>query len=208
MVVKRGMEGDAVAGVVSRRLPQAERRRQLLDTARQIVREEDADRLTLGHLAASAGVSKPVAYDHFGTRSGLLIELYRWIDLERVNAFRDSMVNGERSREEAVRTLAAAYLDCAADTKGEFHAVGAALAGSEEKAAVFQELLDHCVQMFVAVLTPHCTLAHAELERRCVGLVGAGEALSAALVRGHCDRAEAAAAFAALIRGGLGEAPG
>ncbi|MFC7555432.1 hypothetical protein ACFQU7_29170 [Pseudoroseomonas wenyumeiae] len=25
-------------------------------------------------MAARAGVSKPVAYDHFGTRSGLLIE--------------------------------------------------------------------------------------------------------------------------------------
>ncbi|MFC7557085.1 TetR/AcrR family transcriptional regulator [Pseudoroseomonas wenyumeiae] len=60
--------------VTQRRFSKAERRRQLLDTALLIVREEGADRLTLGHLAARAGVSKPVAYDHFGTRSGLLIE--------------------------------------------------------------------------------------------------------------------------------------
>ena len=166
-----------------------------------IVREEGADRLTLGHLAARAGVSKPVAYDHFGTRSGLLIELYRWIDLERVDAFRASMATGERSREETVRILAAAYIDCAADTSGEFHAVGAALAGSEEKAAVFQQLLDNSVQMFVSVLTPHCSLPPAELQRRCVGLVGAGEALSGVLVRGLCGKVEAAEAFASLING-------
>lgn len=198
------MEGNvqgAAGYAASRRLSAAERRRQLLDTALLIVREEGADRLTLGHLAARAGVSKPVAYDHFGTRSGLLIELYRWIDLERVNAFRDSMATGERSREETVRTLAAAYIDCAADTNGEFHAVGAALAGSEEKAAVFQQLLDNSVQMFVSVLTPHCSLPPAELQRRCVGLVGAGEALSGALVRGLCSKAEAAAALASLIHG-------
>ena len=187
----------------SRRLSGAERRRQLLDTALLIVREEGADRLTLGRLAARAGVSKPVAYDHFGTRSGLLIELYQWIDTERVNAFRTAMTAAERSVDETVEILATAYIQCAADKTDEFHAVGAALAGSEEKAAVFQELLDNSVQMFVSVLKPHSTLPTAELERRCIGLVGAGEALSAALVRGTCGEAEAAGVFASLIKGGL-----
>jgi len=163
--------------------------------------------LTLGHLAARAGVSKPVAYDHFETRSRLLIELYRWIDTERVNAFRDAMSTGERSLDETVEALAAAYITCAADTTDEFHAVGAALAGSEEKAAVFQELLENCVQMFVSVLKPYSASSPAELERRCIGLVSAGEALSAALVRGRCSAAEAAGAFAALIHGGLRAPP-
>jgi AcrR family transcriptional regulator len=179
----------------------------LLDTALLIVREEGADRLTLGHLAVRAGVSKPVAYDHFGTRSGLLIELYRWIDMERVDAFRDAMSTGERSLEECVRVLAAAYIHCAADKTDEFHAVGAALAGSEEKAKVFQKLLDNSVQMFVPVLKPHSTLSTAELERRCIGLVGAGEALSAALMRGNFSEAEAASVFASLLEGGLRMAP-
>lgn len=144
-----------------------------------------------------------MAYDHFGTRSGLLIELYRWIDTERVNAFRDAMIASERSFEETVGALATAYIHCAADKTDEFHAVGAALAGSAEKAAVFQELLDNCVQMFVSVLKPHNVLSTAELEQRCIGLVGAGEALSAALVRGNCGESEAAEVFASLITGGL-----
>ncbi len=196
-----------VAVARSRRLPKAERRRQLLDTALRIVREEGADRLTLGHLAVRAGVSKPVAYDHFGTRSGLLIELYRWIDTERVNAFRDAMTSGERSLDETVQVLASTYLTCAADMTDEFHTVGAALAGSEEKAAVFQELLDNAVRMFVSVLNPHSALPPAELERRCTGLVGAGEALSAAMVRGTCSEAEATEALVSLIQGGLRAPP-
>lgn len=182
-----------------RRLPAFERRRQLLETALVIVREEGADRLTLGHLAERAGVSKPVAYDHFRTRSGLLIELYRWIDVERVNAFRDAMAEGHRTHAETVQALAAAYIECAADTTGEFHAVGAALAGSEDKAAVFQELLDNSVQMFVSVLAPFSNLPEDELGRRCVGLVGAGEALSASLVRGSATEAETIATFASII---------
>ncbi|MCD2325375.1 TetR/AcrR family transcriptional regulator [Sphingomonas sp. IC-56] len=186
-----------------RRLTKDERRRQLLETALAIVREEGADRLTLGHLATRAGVSKPIAYDHFETRSGLLIELYRWIDTERVDAFRKSMQEGDRTLEETAQALADAYIDCAADTTGEFQAVGAALAGSEEKAAVFQELLDHSVSMFVAVLAPHSSLTTRELERRCVAFVGAGEALSAALIRGVCTQPEAVSTFAALLACGL-----
>lgn len=197
---------DGTGGSAARRLSRTARRRQLLDTALVIVREEGADRLTLGHLAARAGVSKPVAYDHFGTRSGLLIELYKMIDTERVTAFRDDMARGERSAGETVERLAAAYIRCAGDMTDEFHAVGAALAGSEEKAAVFQELLDNSVQMFVSVLTPHSPVPRDALERRCVGLVGAGEALSALMMRGRCSEAEAVETFAALIAGALQKA--
>lgn len=189
--------------VASRRLPKAERRRQLLDTALLIVREEGADRLTLGHLAARAGVSKPVAYDHFGTRSGLLIELYRSIDLGQANALHEALTIGERSFEETVGVLATAYIHCSADTSGEWQAVGAALAGSEEMYAVHQELIGAYVQLFASVLQPHVALSPGDLERCCVGLIGAGEALSAAMVRGDHSEAEAAGTFALLITGGL-----
>ncbi|WP_190295666.1 TetR/AcrR family transcriptional regulator [Halotalea alkalilenta] len=197
------MRDATEGGVVSRRLSRTQRRRQLLDTALLIVREEGVDRLTLGHLAARAGVSKPVAYDHFGTRSGLLIELYKSVDIEQVNALRSALTTGERSLEETVEVLAATYIHCSVDTSGERHALGAALTGSEEKGAVYQELLDGYVVLFAAVLKPHSTLSPAELERRCVGLVGAGEALSAAMVRGSCSEAEAAEAFASLIQGAV-----
>ncbi|MFC6979461.1 TetR/AcrR family transcriptional regulator [Microbulbifer taiwanensis] len=111
----------------------AARHEQLLQTALRIVREERADKLTLGYLASAAGVSKPVAYDHFGTRSDLLIELYRRIDTDRVNAFRDAMAQDERSIGETAGRLAEAYIRCASDTTDEFHTVGAALAGDEKR---------------------------------------------------------------------------
>lgn len=187
----------------SRRLSKGERRRQLLDAALLIVRDEGADRLTLGNLASRAGISKPVAYEHFGTRSGLLIELYRWIDEERVKAFRTAMAAGARSLEETIRLLAEAYIGCAADVTDEFHTVGAALTGSEEKAVVFKELLDNSVQMFTAVLVPFDTLPAEELEKRCIGFVGAGEALSSAVVRQTLHQREAVEVFASLIGGGM-----
>lgn len=188
---------------VLRRLSHTDRRQQLLENSLLIVREEGADRLTLGRLAIRAGVSKPVVYDHFQTRSELLISLYRWIDTEKVNAFREAMAGGERSAEETIGLLAEAYIQCAADVDGEFYAVGAALAGSPEKAAVFQELLAFSVAMFVSVLAPHCALPAEELRRHCIGFVGAGEALAAARLRGDCTEMEAIATFCRIIGSSL-----
>ncbi|HLU04393.1 MAG TPA: TetR/AcrR family transcriptional regulator [Advenella sp.] len=187
----------------ARRLPKEARRQQLLATALVIIRDEGADRLTLGNLAIRAGVSKPVVYEHFGTRSGLLIDLYRWIDTERVSAFQAAMAAETRGLEETVSLLATTYIHCATDITDDFHTVGAALAGSEEKAAVFQELLNNVIMMFAAVLKPFDTLPAGELERRCIGFVGAGEALSSALVRGTLDAQEAERVFASLIQGGM-----
>lgn len=186
-----------------RRLSKADRHHQLLTTALDVIRTQGADALTLGHLAICAGVSKPVVYDHFGSRSGLLIDLYRWIDGERIETFRQAMAATHRDRDETIACLADAYIRCAADLTGEFHIVGAALAGSADKADVYDELLDQAVAMFVSVLRPFTKVSDDAATRLCIGLVGAGEGLSAAIVRGKLTEADAIAAFAGIIRGSL-----
>lgn len=188
---------------VSRKLSKTARRQQLLAVALVIVREEGADRLTLGHLATRAGVSKPISYEHFGSRPGLLAELYKFLDQQQVQALREALQGVQHNLSDTADVLATAYIHCAADTSGEIYAVGAALSGSEEMGAVHQELLAGYVQLFAAALAPHSPLPPAELHRRCVGLVGAGEALSLLMVGGQCRELEAAATFSALIRGGL-----
>lgn len=189
-----------VKNSASSRLSKSERRQQLLDTARTLVREEGADRLTLGRLAARAGVSKPIAYEHFGTRAGLLIELYKAIDAGQAEALRERLLATPRGLEEIASELAAAYMHCYSDTSGEWHQVGAALSGSEAMDAVHQELLDSYVALFADALRPHSDLPAGQLQLRCIGLIGAGEALSAAMVRGEATEGDAAEALAALMR--------
>lgn len=189
------------------RLSRDKRHAQLLDTARQMVAEEGTDSLTLGRLAARAGVSKPVAYDHFGTRTGLLLELYRWIDTEKVEAFRREMEGRRLNERTTVAELARAYIECASDVTGEFHAVGAALAGSSEQAAIFADLLENSTAMFIAVLRPHVGFPTQELERRSRALVSAGESLAADVVNGRSSRSDAIATFAAIIAGGISAPP-
>ena len=59
-----------------RRLPREARTRQLLEASWALIGDEGTDALTLGRLADVAGITKPVVYDHFGTRNGLLAALY------------------------------------------------------------------------------------------------------------------------------------
>ncbi|MBY3046000.1 TetR/AcrR family transcriptional regulator [Rhizobium leguminosarum] len=194
-----GRPKAAVDNRTTGRLSKPERRQQLLETARLIVREDGADRLTLGHLAVRAGVSKPVTYEHFETRTGLLIELYRWIDTERITAFRTLMAKENRPAKETISALAKTYLACGTDQGDEFHAVGAALAGSEEKAAVYKELVEAVIEMFVAVLRPHSNFRPETLALTCAALVAAGDALTSAVTRGSCSASEAEEVFSNLI---------
>ena len=195
------------AGAASGRLSRAERRRQLLDVALVIVREQGADRLTLGYLAARAGVSKPVAYEHFGTRSGLLGELLKSLDDEQVKALRAALGRAQHDLEQTADILAAAYMHCAANTSGDWRAVSAALSGGGGMGALQQEIIDGYVQIWASALEPHSALPHDELHRRCVGLVGAGEAISIGMIGGSCSEKQAAHTFSALIQGGLRAAP-
>jgi AcrR family transcriptional regulator len=157
----------------SSRLPKAERRRQLLAMALVIVREEGADRLTLGHLATRAGVSKPITYEHFGTRAGLLAALYQALDAQHTHALQVALSGEHRSLIDTAQVLASAYVRCSLDMGGEWQAVSAALSGSEEMAAVQQELLAGYAHLFVEALGPHSSLAPAALRGACRGRRGA-----------------------------------
>lgn len=182
-----------------RRLPRHVRHQDLLEKGLALVREKGVDALTLGALAQQAGVSKPVVYDHFATRSALLTALYRWIDAERKRAFQEGMTHGDAGSAATIDALASTYIRCATDASGEFTAIGAAMSGNEERARVYRELVDTGVEMFVAVLRPHVRMPDPALQHLCVALVGAGEALASAVLDGAATEAEAIATYSRLI---------
>jgi AcrR family transcriptional regulator len=66
--------------MTGKRLSKEERRQQLLQVARSIIRTQGVKALTLGYLAEQAGITKPIAYRHFIDREGLLISIYQEFD--------------------------------------------------------------------------------------------------------------------------------
>ena len=95
-----------------RRLTRDDRQRQLLDVAWTIIRNEGTEALTLGHLAEQAGVTKPVVYDHFVTRAGLLAALYRDYDIRQTALMEEALDKSEPTLKGKAEVIASAYVAC------------------------------------------------------------------------------------------------
>lgn len=135
------------------RLSKADRRAQLLSVAREMIRADGADALTLGALADRAGITKPVVYEHFGDRSGLLAALYRQFD-ERQHASLEAALASARPDVEAVTAVvAASYLACARAEGAEMGGVVAALNGTPVLAQMRQASVASYVERCRVALT-------------------------------------------------------
>jgi AcrR family transcriptional regulator len=184
------------------RLSKQARREQLLDAALGIVRARGADGLTLVTLAEAAGVSRPIAYDHFGTRAGLLLALYRRLDERHRAAVAEALRTAAPTAAAIAHVMSTAYFACATDMP-EFAAVSAALKGDPEMEAIQHEMLDGYTNVMAAALAPHSGLPAEALRLRCVGVLGAAEAIAAELNRDGTTADDAVSALTDLIVGGL-----
>lgn len=186
----------------STRLSKQARREQLLNTAVAIVRRQGTDGLTLVTLAEAGGVSRPIVYDHFGTRPGLLLALYRRLDERHRAVIAQALREAGPSADKVARLISTAYFACATDMP-ELAAVSAALKGDPEMEAVQRELLDRYTDLIAAALLRHSELAPAALRLRCVGVLGAAEAMAAELNQGRASAEDAVATLTDLIVGSL-----
>jgi AcrR family transcriptional regulator len=187
----------------TRKLPRPERRTQLLDTARDILRECGADALTLGHLAERAGVSKPIAYEHFGTREGLLIALSEEIEARHVGKLKAGLEKAPPTLPAIADVISSAYIGCALESGPEWLAMSGALRGNAQMDAVQQALADDYVAIIAAALARFSSLSPDDLRLRCIGLAGAAETIARELIRGRIDENTASANLAALIVYGI-----
>jgi len=184
----------------ARKRPKRERHEQLLECAFAIIRDEGADALTLARVAERAGVSKPIAYDHFGTREALMIALYKRIDDRQVAALKDALPTLEQRLETVAEAIAQAYLSCAAAVGAEWSALSAALKGSEAMEAVKRELNGDYLALYRDALAPFAPdIAPTELHLRCIAILGAAERVCDDVLRGVVATADAAAFLARLI---------
>ena len=134
-----------------------QRTRQLLDVAWALVREEGTGALTLGRLAEAAGVTKPVAYDHFVTRNGLLAALYDDYDGRQTVVFHERIGRARAQLVDRAAAIASGYIDCVLSQGNEVQGILAALVGAPELHEVRrryqQDFIDNC-QVWLARSRP------------------------------------------------------
>lgn len=189
--------------MAGKRLSKAARREQLLDCAALMVRAEGTEALTLASLADRAGVSKPIAYEHFGTRDGLLIALYRHLDARRIEMTAVALKAGGETLSGAVGILAAAYIDCVCDAGVEFAQVAAALSANADLNAFHREQRVHYAEQYRRAFSAYVRLGGRRGQALLLGLIGGADALAREAAEGRMTRAVAVAALTEIMLGTL-----
>ncbi len=121
--------GERMPGMAEQRLSSAERRAQLVGIARDVIATEGTDALTLAYLASRAGISKPVVYDHFSSRSALLLSLYQDFDQRHLADLHAALAHTPPDLRQRVEAIATAHVACIVSQGVELSGVAAALGG-------------------------------------------------------------------------------
>jgi AcrR family transcriptional regulator len=188
---------------VRKRLSHAERRIQLLDTAASIVRAEGADALTLARVAEDAGVTKPIAYDHFETRAGLLKALYRRVDEQQCDAARLAAEARAQTLESLCTVLAESYVDCVLHIGKEYGSITAALSILPEAEGFLRAGRRRYAEIYLEALAQFTTLPKKRGFTIMLGVIGAAEALAREATAGRLGRRDAIDAIRRIISGAV-----
>src|SRR4051794_29162592 len=97
-----------MASVAAPRLTGAERRDRILDAAVEAFAERGYHATSVGEIAAAAGITKPVLYDHFGSKQELFVELMETARDELTRRSAEAMA-AEAPLEERLRTAFDAF---------------------------------------------------------------------------------------------------
>ncbi len=188
------------------RLSREDRRRQMLTAANRIIAAEGADNLTLAVLAERAGVSKPVAYDHFETRTGLLLALLAASDSHYEGVAREKLAAAEKNLEQYSIIVAEAYVACAISAGPAAAALAAAVEASGDAHDAWRASRDRHVAQFEEAFRPVLQPAPPKdpaLHLVFVGLVAAANALCNELTSRRISQTDAETTLAHLFTSSL-----
>lgn len=186
-----------------KRMTKNERRLQLLETAFQIIKAKGTDALTLATVAEQAGVTKPIAYEHFGTREGLLLAMYQDYDERQYVAIREALTKKGESLEDVAVIMSESYIDCAIDSGSEYGLIAAALSGSAEMEQLLQNCRDGFADECRKAFQPFIEKNKKQPRSAMIGIIGAAEFLSQAAATGRISRNEAVKSLTKIMLGSL-----
>ncbi len=185
---------------MSKKLSKEARRDQLLDVALRLVETEGTGGLTLARVADLAGVTKPIAYEHFETREGLLLALFRRFDKKTEEAVMNALSVGSDSAGDALDIIARTYVGCFVSAGRAFGAILNALAASPVTQAIRLDWRDELAVATSAIFGKRGGSANIDPQSALIGLFGAAEALSEHAAAGRLTEEKAAAMLSHLLQ--------
>jgi len=158
------------------RLPAEQRRRQLLDVACGVFAERGFHATSMDDVAAAAGVTKPVLYQHFPSKRALFVELLDDVGHQLLGelAVATSAVTSGRERVEAGFT---AYFRFVTGNEAAFRLLfGAAARNDAEFEEIVERVLDETAEAIIQLIDIPGTAEHRRVLAH--ALIGVAEATS------------------------------
>ena len=191
------------------RLPREERRAQLLDAANEVFTTHGYHAAAMDEIAAAAGISKPVLYQHFDSKLALYLALLDASCDTVIDNCRDALASTNDNKDRVEATIKVFYSYVASDT-GAFRLVFESDLTSEPAVV---ERVDRvtleCAEMIAEVITADTGLPGEASRLLAVSLVGMAQVSARFWLRGggEIKQDDAAALVAALAWRGIGGYP-
>lgn len=184
--------------MASVKMSKDERREQLLTTAWSILDVGGADSLTLGRLAERAGITKPVVYDHFASRSALLIAMYREFDALQTQKLERALADVEHTVRGQATAIAQSHVECVGAHGRQLAGILGALEGSPDLEQLKRDTEAAYIDLCRSALNPFSATGRVPTASM-IAIVGAAEALSQAAARQSLPAEEAIAGLINII---------
>jgi AcrR family transcriptional regulator len=162
-----------------RRLSRVERSREVLDAAESVIADRGIQASSMDEIAERAGVTKPVVYDHFGSKDGLVAALVLRAGADLATTVLEA-VTAAGDPESALAAGLAAYFQFMQDRRTSWSSLLSETAAlTSAAAAALEQVRDQQAEVIARLVTadvPGCDLARARRYAQVV--VGASERLA------------------------------
>ncbi|WP_240487263.1 TetR/AcrR family transcriptional regulator [Actinomadura flavalba] len=122
-----------------RRMSRAERERQMLDVAKELFGEHGYHAASMDEIARRCGVSKPMIYEYFGSKEGLMLACLRLSQAELYEVTQKGIAGATTPRDILTRGMLA-YFEFVGSNRRSFAMALAELAATPEAAAAVEEI--------------------------------------------------------------------
>jgi AcrR family transcriptional regulator len=157
------------------RLPADQRRQQLLDVAREVFARRGFHATSMDEIAETAGVTKPVLYQHFPSKRSLYIELLTDTGDQLLGAL-TAATQGATSGRERVESGFLAYFRFVSDSRAGFRLLFSASIRTDPE---FARVVENVVQAAADVISELIEIPASDAHRRVLAnaLVGMAESV-------------------------------
>ena len=158
------------------RLPAEQRRRQLLDVACDVFATSGFSATAMDDIAAAAGVTKPVLYQHFPSKRALFVELLADVGRQLLDELTEATSRANTGRER-VEVGFSAYFRFVTNNRAAFRLLfGASARNDPEFARIVDEVLHDAADAISQLIEIEGTAEHRRVLAH--ALVGVAEATS------------------------------